>query len=298
MEIFMKRRHHLRWPRTERRDAATVRTAWILAAGCLLVCLQAAAAGDLAAVKARGKLIMLCYPTQDSHFVAADLDVMRAQGLRLDDLRKAGHFKGLEVDLLNGFARSLGVELEIHAMTTGYDALLSALAGRQGDVAASELTITPKRRAIADFSQPYISGWLAVVTRRGSKIASAADLAGKKAAVVSGSSHLEFLLAAAPDVKIEPAAFDLESLEAVEAGRADFTLRDSNDLPGTGTDPRHPELKVAFRLVEFGNGVGLRKGSDLVGPLDTYLAGLARSGELARLLREHGLAANIPASKR
>ena len=290
----MKRRH----PRSERQGAATVRTAWVLAAACLLFCLQAAAAGDLAGVKARGKLVMLCYPTQDSHFVAADLDIMRAQGLKLGDLRRPEHFKGLEVDLLNGFARSLGVELEIHAMTTGYDALLSALAARQGDVAASELTITPKRRAIADFSRPYISGWLAVVTRRGSTIAAAADLAGKKGAVVAGSSHREFLLAAAPDVKIEPASFDLESLEAVEAGRADFTLRDSNDLPGTGIDPRHPDLKVAFRLVEFGDGFALRKGSDLVGALDSYLSGLAKSGELARLLRGHGLAADIPASER
>jgi ABC-type amino acid transport substrate-binding protein len=294
----MKRRHPLQWLQAERRDAATVRTVWVLAAACLLFSLQAAAAGDLAEVKARGKLIMLCYPTQDSHFVAADLDVMRAQGLKLGDLRKPEHFKGLEVDLLKGFARSLGVELEIHAMATGYDALLSALAARQGDVAASELTITPKRRAIADFSRPYISGWLAVVTRRGSTIASAADLAGKKAAVVSGSSHLEFLLEASPDVKIEPASFDLESLEAVEAGRADFTLRDSHDLPATGIDPRHPELKVAFRLVEFGDGVGLRKGSDLVAPLNAYLAGLAKSGELARLLRRHGLAANLPAAER
>src|SRR5580693_2902399 len=208
VEIFMKRRNHLRRPRAEGRDAATGRTGWVLATACILCGLQAAAfclsaaAADLAEVKARGKLVMLCYPTQDSHFVAADLDVMRAQGLKLGDLRKPEHFKGLEVDLLDGFARSLGVELEIHALTTGYDAVLSALAGRQGDVAASELTITPRRRAIADFSRPYISGWLAVVTRRDSPIAAAADLAGKKGAVVRGSSHLEFLLAAAPGVKI------------------------------------------------------------------------------------------------
>lgn len=250
-----------------------------------------AEAGDLAEVKARGRLILLSHPTQDSPFMAANLDVMRDQGLKLDELRKPEQFKGAEIDLVKGFAKSLGVGLEIHAITAGYDALFPALVERQGDLAASELSITPKRLEAADFSNPYVSDWLAVVVRRDSRISSLADLAGKKGAVIDGSSHLEFLRAAAPEVKVELTSFDLESLEAVEQGVVDFTLIDTSAPVGARLDRLHPEVKVAFRLRELGDAMAVRKGSDLLGPLNTYLARLKQSGELQRILVRNGVKA-------
>ena len=248
-----------------------------------------AAAGDLAAVKARGKLILLCHPVQDSPFVAVNLDVMRERGLKLDELRKPEEFTGAEVELAKGFAHRLGLGLEIHAIAAGYDALLPALASREGDVAASELTITPKRLLSVDFSRPYMADWLVVAVRRDSKVASLADLAGKKGAVIDGSSHLEFLRAAVPEAKVTLTSFDLESLEAVEHGDADYTLIDTSVPAGASLDALHPGLKVAFRLREVGDAMAVRKGSDLLKPLNDYLAALKKSGELQRLLKRHGV---------
>ena len=95
---------------------------------------QAAHAGDLADVKARGKLIMLSYPVQGNPFIAVDLEVMRQRDLKLMELRKPDEFKGIDVELMNGFAKSLGVELEIHTNLGGWGALLPSLVIRnQGD---------------------------------------------------------------------------------------------------------------------------------------------------------------------
>jgi ABC-type amino acid transport substrate-binding protein len=262
-----------------------------LALAAVLLFGGVARAGDLAAVKARGKLVLLCHPVQDSPFVAVNLDVMRERGLKLDALRKPEEFTGAEVELAKGFARRLGVQLEIHAIVEGYDALLPALVGRAGDLAASELTITPKRLLSVDFSTPYVSDWLAVVARRDSKIASLADLSGSKGAVIGGSSHLEFLRAAAPEAKVTLTSFDLESLEAVEHGEADYTLIDTSVPVGESLDAMHPGVKVAFRLREFGDAIAVRKGSDLLKPLDDYLAGLKKSGELQRILGRNGVQA-------
>src|SRR5579864_2821888 len=117
---------------------------------CLLVARalpgQAAPTGDLAAVKQRGKLVMLTYPVQGTHFISANLDAMRERGLKLVELRQPELFQGIDVDLMSGFARSLGVALEIHAITGGYGALIPALLAREGDLVASEFTITPGRR--------------------------------------------------------------------------------------------------------------------------------------------------------
>jgi polar amino acid transport system substrate-binding protein len=258
---------------------------WLLAlAGALLLLARAAGAGDLADVKARGKLILLCYPSQNSTFVAANLDAMREHNLKLAELRNPDYFRGLDIELVKGFAKSLGVELEVHAVTTGYDALLPALVNREGDLVASSLSVTPKRLESVDFSEPYLTSWVAVAVPPDSKIASLADVAGKKVALMHGSSQLEFLQSQAADVKIMLTDFSLENYVAVKEGEADFTLLDSRAPVGESVSAAYPDLKVAFRLREFGYGVAVRKGSDLRQALNAYLAGLKQSGELARLV--------------
>jgi ABC-type amino acid transport substrate-binding protein len=246
-----------------------------------------AGAGDLADVKARGKLVMLCYPTQANTFISVDLDAMREHSLKLAEMRNPDHFKGLDVELVKGFAKSLGVELEIQALSTGYDSLLPALLRREGDLVASSLTSTPKREESADFSEPYFTSWLAVAVPFSSRIASVSDLAGKKAAVVRGSSHVEFLRTLAPDVNVELTDFTLDSYVAVKEGEADFTLIDSGSVVGKAVESPWSDLKVAVRLQEFGYRIATRKGSDLREALNAYLAGLRESGELARLAAKY-----------
>jgi polar amino acid transport system substrate-binding protein len=248
-----------------------------------------AESGDLADAKERGRLVLLVHPTQDSPFVAANLDAMRDQGLKLVELTRPEQFKGSEIELLQGFARSLGVGLEVRVLVAGYDALLPALERREGDLAASQLSITPKRLERVDFSAPYLADWLAVVVREDSKIAKLSDLSGKRAAVIDGSSHLEFLRAESPGVIVSLTSFDLESLEAVERHQADFTLIETGVPPGGSLDSLHPRLRVAFRFQEVGTGIAVRKGSDLLGPLNEYLSALRKSGELQKILDRNGV---------
>jgi len=276
-----------------RRSVTVPAGAACLAAGLLLVTAGGAArAGDLADVQARGKLVMLTYPVQGTHFSSVDLEAMRQAGLKLSELRQPGQFHGIDVDLMSGFAKSLGVQLEIHAVADGYGALLPSLNRRLGDLVASELTITPQRRQLADFTDPYATNWIAVVVRRDSLVTSPADLRGKRASLLSGSSHVEFLKSVAPGARIQLTQFDLEDLGAVDGGSADFTLMDTPVPPGTEVDSLHPGLKVAFRLREIGDGIAVRKGSDLLPRLQAYLASLKASGELARILDRNGFAAS------
>jgi ABC-type amino acid transport substrate-binding protein len=261
---------------------------WVPLSLVAFLCLaQTARAGDLAEVKARGKLVMLCFPTQTNNFISADLDAMREHNLKLAEMRNPDHFKGLDVELAKGFAKSLGVELEIQALSAGYDALLPALVRREGDLVASSLTSTPKRQESADFSEPYYTSWLAVAVPLDSKITSVSDLAGKKAAVVQGSSHLEFLRTLAADVNLLLTDYTLESYVAVQQGQADFTLMDSGSPVGEAVEKPYSDLKVAIRLQEFGYRMAVRKGSDLLAALNAYLDGLRQSGELARMAAKY-----------
>jgi hypothetical protein len=45
---------------------------------------------------------------------------------------------------------------------------------------------------------------------------------------------------------------------------------------------------VAFRLVDIGDGVAVRPGSDLLPPLNAYLESKKTSGELEQILARNG----------
>jgi ABC-type amino acid transport substrate-binding protein len=262
-----------------------------LAAAVLAVSAQtthAAQASDLASVKARGKLVVGVFATQDDLAVSANLTRMRERGLKLAELRHPDEFTGFDIDLLKGFAESLGVELEFHAATTELKDLFSTLTGGACDLLAGGLGITAKRREAMDFSRPYFTIWLAVITRRDSPISSVSDLAGKTAVEIAGSSAIETLRALAPRAKIELAPFSYEVFDLVAEGKADFTTQPNELAPGEPVGGAAPNLKVAFRLQEIPVGFAARKGSDLLAPLDAYLDRIRRSGELARILGRHG----------
>jgi ABC-type amino acid transport substrate-binding protein len=248
----------------------------------------AAGAGDLADVKARGKLVMLTFPAVDDPFVAVDVEAMRAAGLKLVDMRDPAAFRGVDVDLVRGFALSLGVKLEMRPLTGGYGELLPALVAAQGDLAASRLTITPKRKEAADFSAPYYIQWAVAAVPKNSRLSTLADLKGKRVAVMKGSSQFEFLalLNLSPEIRVT--SYNLESYTAALEGQADYALMDSRAAVGEPVSAQFSELKVGVRVHPVEQAVMLRKGSDLKAPLDAYIDGLRKSGELEKILAKYG----------
>src|SRR5262245_37795110 len=151
-------------------------------------------AGDLADVKARGKLVAVIFPNQDIPFVQVNLDAISEGKLKLPEMKNPDDFDGIDIAVLKGFARNLGVGLEVHTLTTGFGELVPSLLRREGDVVANSLTITEKRREVVDFTEPYFEGAEAIVVRRDSKIAAAADLTGKRCAAGRGTSQYEAMM--------------------------------------------------------------------------------------------------------
>lgn len=251
-------------------------------------------ASDLADVKARGKLIMLTFPAVEDPFVAVNLEAMRAAGLKLADMKDPEHFSGVDVDLVKGFAQSLGVKLEMRPQTGGYGALLPALQNGEGDLVASRLTITPKRMEAADFSTPYFSQWAVAAVRPDSKLSTLDDLKGKTVAVMKGSSHFEFLSELKLNPKIRLTGFNMESYTAVLEKESDYALMDSRAEVGQPISAAFGELKVGVRVRRSDQGVMVRKGSDLKAALDTYIEGLRQSGELDRILTKYGQGSSAP----
>ncbi len=253
-----------------------------------------AVASDLADAKARGRIIMLTFPAVEDPFVAVDIEAMRAAGLKLADMKNPAHFSGVDVDLVKGFAKSLGLQLEMRPQTGGYGELLPALQGGQGDLVASRLTITAKRAEAADFSVPYFTQWAVAAVRPDSKLSTVEDLKGKRVAVMKGSSQFEFLSEMKLDPEIRLTGFNMESYTAVLEKEADYALMDSRAAVGQPVSATFADLKVGVRVRASEQGILVRKGSDLKPALDAYIDGLRKSGELETILSKYGLGTAPP----
>jgi ABC-type amino acid transport substrate-binding protein len=232
-----------------------------------------ASASTLAEVKARGKLVVLAFPHQESPFIRVKVEV---------DLN---HYDGIDYEIAEGFAKSLGVALEIRPVKPSFAELVPALLRGEGDLIASSFSITPERREKVDFTAPYFVVRKVVVVPKGSPIHSVADLAGKTGSTVGGSS-LEERMKTLPGVKLHYVDFTRWNYDALMEKEADFTLLD--DTSALRLLPSYPDLTVAFALPDrdlYGFAVPPR--SDLKAALNAYLAKIRKSGELDRIVKKY-----------
>ncbi|MGB5294099.1 MAG: lytic transglycosylase F [Thermoanaerobaculia bacterium] len=154
--------------------------------------------------------------------------------------------RGTAYELLKEFEKELNknlgnktVQVHVLIMPTTRDRLLSDLLEGRGDIAATNLTITPERQKVVDFADPLLAIDEVIVTGPGvSRLTSLEDLAGKKVFVRRSSSYWQSLESlngqlaeqGLKKVRLEAADELLETediLEMVNAGLIDITVADS-----------------------------------------------------------------------
>ncbi|MFN8699066.1 MAG: transglycosylase SLT domain-containing protein [Flavobacteriales bacterium] len=101
---------------------------------------------DLDSIRARGKLILLTENSASTYFLYR------------------GQARGFDYELVKDFARSLGVKLEVRLLDD-VDKMFELLNRGEGDLIASNLTITPERSDIVEFSDPLYTSREVLVQR-------------------------------------------------------------------------------------------------------------------------------------
>lgn len=188
-----------------------------------------------------------------------DLDAIEKRPVRvirvLTTYSKTGYFldgidqKGVNADAFREFETWINDRqkttnadrIHVVLIPVSRDELIPGLLDGRGDLASANLTITPERQALVDFSVPELDGVseVAVTGRRGPTLTSAEDLSGREVHVRASSSYFESLkllnerLAASgkPPVKIVAADELLETEDLLEMAAADLipiTIADSH----------------------------------------------------------------------
>ncbi|MDH3597828.1 MAG: transporter substrate-binding domain-containing protein, partial [Rhodospirillales bacterium] len=111
--------------------------------------------------------------------------------------------RGLTYELMKAFEKDLNKRLKLKTrkihmvfIPVRRDELLPALVEGRGDIAAANLTITPERRKLVDFSDPYLEdvSEILVTGPAAPKLESLEDLAGQEIYVRQSSSYYESLV--------------------------------------------------------------------------------------------------------
>jgi polar amino acid transport system substrate-binding protein len=224
-------------------------------------------ASDMADVKARGKVVMLCSPHPRSDFIRRDGD---------------GYF-GLDCEILKTFAAFHEIRLEVEPVPKFSDLIPWLLEGK-GDVIASSFSINQERRREVDFSESYFPVRVMVVAVKGSSIAGESDLPGLRAAVVPGSSLEAFIREKVPDVDLVHVEQTPLVYDAIVTGKSDYAPVDST--AALTYLKSFSDLETVFSFSDrFGYGFAVSKGSDISEALSQHVERLRSTGVYYKMLQ-------------
>ncbi|MBS7535349.1 lytic transglycosylase F [Ancylobacter sonchi] len=178
--------------------------------------------------------------------------------------------------------------MRVAFVPTARDQLIPALIAGRGDIVAANLTITPERQVLVDFTDPLATGVSEILVTGPSApaIATLDDLAGKTVPLRKSSSYFTHVSAlnerlkreGKPEVIIQPIDESLEDedlLEMVNAGLLPWTIVDRHKAEIWATTFEHVTLRDDIAVAEGGAiAWAIRKDSPkLAALLDAFVAG-------------------------
>lgn len=169
----------------------------------------------------------------------------------------AGDLRGFEVDLAREVARDIfGDPNKVDFRFIGPQTRAQALEDGDVDVVIRTMTITPERVQRVDFSTPYLTSYVRLLTPLDRGISGEDDLPGKTLCVVDGSNLLQMARAIAPESPILRTRTWADCLMATQQFHADAVLADDAILAGMAAqDPYTTILPRRFEVQHYAVGV-------------------------------------------
>lgn len=136
-----------------------------------------------------------------------------------------GQIKGLAIDLIQGFADSIGVKVEYVPLE--FSGLIPAIQADKADIIATNLTRKPSRATMVLYTEPVGSSHGVVIIQKG-KFTSIDQLNSADVTLTteSGSVYEDVGKTNFPEATMSPTGNNSDALEAVKAGRADAMVTD------------------------------------------------------------------------
>ena len=143
----------------------------------------------------------------------------------------AGELEGFDVDVATAVAAKLGVKPQF--ITTEWSGIIAGLQAGKFDVIVNQVTITPQRKEILDFSQPYTFSAAQLIQRANDKreFKSLNEFKGDKKLGVTLGTNYDQMARAVQGINVQTYPGAPEKLRDLASGRIDATLDDRLMLP-------------------------------------------------------------------
>ncbi len=201
--------------------------------------------------------------------------------------------EGPDYDLIRGFAKYIGVKLNLETSARFSDLIPAVETGRV-HVAAAGLTVTPDRARRVDFGPPIQGVQQLVIYKLGTgRPRSIDDLLGSKVEVISGSSYVDTLKDAQrirPDLvwTENPHADLAELLVAVADQEIEYTIADSTLFKVYRNFV--PEIRVGFEI-RMGDSLAWafpkRHDRSLIERAEAYLEHIQKNGDYEKIMERY-----------
>jgi polar amino acid transport system substrate-binding protein len=192
---------------------------------------------------------------------------------------------GYDVDVARQLAAKLGVPVRFSDVSS--DARISMLMSKQLDLVVANVSITPQRARVVDFSMPYNLAGLRVIAQKSAHVKTLADLNGKRVVVGRGTTADAFLKQSAPQaVFVYTDNFAPDGVLLLQQKRVDAGIEDASLLDYLAA--RNEQLETLPAM--YGNtpiGIAMAKGDPaLLKFVNGFVADYVRSGAYAANYRK------------
>ncbi len=201
---------------------------------------------------------------------------------------KTNKVVGYDIDVAEAIAKKIGVPLEIQEMQ--FTGLIPSLQNGQADFVIAAMYITPQRKEIVDFAEPYMdTGMIVVVRKDDTAIKGPNDLNGKTVGVKAGATSEKVV----QEMNEKGAKITIKSYKEtvdhnldLQNGRLDAAVNDLlNQLEYNKTNPALKVVGDPFTKAQL--GIAVKKGDkELLDLINTVLKELKTSGEADKLYKK------------
>jgi len=141
---------------------------------------------------------------------------------------ESGEYTGFSIDLMSGFAESIGVEIEWKPLE--FSEMIPAVQAGKVDIIASNISRTTARAATVLFTDAVGYSSCVALTMEGSSLSSVNELndSGVTITAPAGNMYEEMAYEMFPNATVSALASTSDAIAALKAGRADVYLTDTN----------------------------------------------------------------------
>lgn len=198
---------------------------------------------------------------------------------------KSSIFEGFEVDLIKVIAEAL--ELDIQYEVSLWQDILPQLYKGELDMICSAVTVTPSRKHILEFSDPYLQFYLCAVVKKTEVMHSVADFKNKIIGVRSSAVAEKYIMDHFPSNMLVHADENREMYDSLSQGHIDMLVDDS-PIAG-GFLQKYPDLKIGLFIPNTNSNyaIAMKKGDvQLKGQINVVLQKMKKDGLYDELFKK------------